>query len=1043
MNNLQPKGAIAWMAANPVAANLLMLVFIIGGLYQGWNIKQEVFPSFELDMVTINASYPGASPAETEQGVILPVENAVSDIDGVKEISARAAEGSGSVYVEMLVGTDAKKFTQDIQSAVNRIRTFPDDVETPRVYLNTRRRQVLSLMVYGDVEEPVLRTLAENIRDRLLQSEHITQADLSGAPSYEISIQVSQSVLRIYHLTLDEIAAKIRKAAIDLPGGGVKTAGGEILLRMTERRHYGQEFSRLPILSPDNGAEVRLGDIASIIDGFADDEKYTAYNGKRAVEIDVYRVGRQTPIEVSRAVHEIVDELNHTLPPGIQAAIRSDRSDVYRQRIDLLLRNAYIGLFLVLGMLSLFLEIRLAFWVTMGIPISFMGALLVLPFIDVSINMVTLFAFIIALGIVVDDAIVVGENVFEHRQINHNRNGRSFLNASVSGAREVAMPVVFSIITNVITFMPLVFISGIMGKIFWMVPAVVAPVFIISLVESLYILPAHLAHQNVRRGFIESRIHEWQQRFSRLFVRLVRTVYLPFLKLALRWRYLTLASGLSVLLITLAYVGSGRLGMTRFPRVESDRAVVTAILPYGSSMALTGAIKDRLVQAADAVIAENGGKTLSQGILARIGRGGDGHRRTSGGHVTEVVVYLTPSGVRPVETREFTHLWRKKFGVISGLESISFSSRRGGPGSGAALTLELSHRNLNTLEAASAELAAALARFPAVTDIDDGFALGKEQFNFQLRPQGRALGLTAQEVAKQVRNAFYGAEVLRQQRGRHELKVMVRLPSEERASEYDIESLLLRTPAGHEIPLNEAVTVTRGRAYTVINRREGRRVVNVTADVNPPSHTGQISDALKSSILPELRKRHAGLQYSFEGSRRDITESMRDLKNGFLMAMVVIYGVLAVAFRSYVQPMIIMVCIPFGIIGAVIGHLIMGYSLSLVSMMGMVALSGVVVNDSLVLINFANREHKAGKSATEAILSAGVRRFRPIILTTLTTFGGLAPMIFETSRQARFLIPMALSLGYGILFATVIALILVPCLYLAMEDVRNLGKLAK
>jgi multidrug efflux pump subunit AcrB len=1043
MNNLQPKGAIAWMAANPVAANLLMLVFIIGGLYQGWNIKQEVFPSFELDMVTINASYPGASPAETEQGVILPVENAVSDIDGVKEISARAAEGSGSVYVEMLVGTDAKKFTQDIQSAVNRIRTFPDDVETPRVYLNTRRRQVLSLMVYGDVEEPVLRTLAENIRDRLLQSEHITQADLSGAPSYEISIQVSQSALRTYHLTLDEIAAKIRKAAIDLPGGGVKTAGGEILLRMTERRNYGQEFAHLPILSPDNGAEVRLGDIAIIIDGFADDEKYTAYNGKRAVEIDVYRVGRQTPIEVSRAVHEIVDELNHTLPPGIQAAIRSDRSDVYRQRIDLLLRNAYIGLFLVLGMLSLFLEIRLAFWVTMGIPISFMGALLVLPFIDVSINMVTLFAFIIALGIVVDDAIVVGENIFEHRQINHNRSGRSFLNASVSGAREVAMPVVFSIITNVITFMPLVFISGIMGKIFWMVPAVVAPVFIISLVESLYILPAHLAHQNVNRGLIESRIHDWQQRFSRLFVRLVRTVYLPFLKLALRQRYLTLASGLSVLLITLAYVGSGRLGMTRFPRVESDRAVVTAILPYGSSMALTGAIKDRLVQAADAVIADNGGKTLSQGILARIGRGGGRHRRTSGGHVTEVVVYLTPSGVRPVETREFTHLWRKKAGSIPGLESISFSSRRGGPGSGAALTLELSHRNLNTLEAASGELATALARFPAVTDIDDGFALGKEQFNFQLRPQGRALGLTAQEVARQVRNAFYGAEVLRQQRGRHELKVMVRLPSEERASEYDIESLLLRTPAGHEIPLNEAVTVTRGRAYTVINRREGRRVVNVTADVNPPSHTGQISDALKSSILPELRKRHAGLQYSFEGSRRDITESMNDLKNGFLMAMVVIYGVLAVAFRSYVQPIIIMVCIPFGIIGAVIGHLIMGYSLSLVSMMGMVALSGVVVNDSLVLINFANREHKAGKSATEAILSAGVRRFRPIILTTLTTFGGLAPMIFETSRQARFLIPMALSLGYGILFATVIALILVPCLYLAMEDVRNLGKLAK
>jgi len=666
---------------------------------------------------------------------------------------------------------------------------------------------------------------------------------------------------------------------------------------------------------------------------------------------------------------------------------------------------------------------------------------LVLPLMDVSINMVTLFAFIVALGIVVDDAIVVGENVFEHRHTNSERTNQkqhrgAFLSASVNGAREVAMPVVFSIITNVITFMPLFFISGIMGKIFWMVPAVVAPVFIISLMESLYILPAHLAHQNIRRGYIENHIHNWQQRFSRLFIRLVRHLYLPFLIKALRWRYLTLALGLSVLLITLAYVGSGRLGMTRFPRVESDRAVVTAILPYGSSMTLTNAVKDRLVKAANAVIAANGGDTLSQGILARIGRGGGHGRRTSGGHVTEVVVYLTPPGERPLETREFTHLWRKKTGTIPGLESISFSSRRGGPGSGASLTLELSHRHLDALEAASAELADALARFPAVNDIDDGFTQGKEQFNFQLRPQGRALGLTAREVAQQVRSAFYGAEVLRQQRGRHELKVMVRLPPEESASEYDLESLLLRTPTGHEIPLHQAVTVTRGRAYTVINRREGRRVVSVTADVNPPSRTGRISDALKTTILPELKMRYNGLQCSFEGSRRDISDSMRDLKNGFFMAMVVIYAVMAVAFRSYVQPLIIMVSIPFGIIGAVIGHLMMGYTLSLVSMMGMVALSGVVVNDSLVLINFANREYQAGKSASEAILSAGVRRFRPILLTTLTTFGGLAPMIFETSRQARFLVPMAISLGYGILFATVIALILVPCLYLAVEDVR-------
>ncbi|MEE4358579.1 MAG: efflux RND transporter permease subunit [Desulfococcaceae bacterium] len=1013
-------GPIAWMAGHSVAANLLMFVLLVGGFFLATRIKKEVFPDFDLDLITISVAYPGASPQEVEKGIILAVEEAVQGLEGVAEVQSVAREGSGTVTVEMIEGEDIQKLSQDIRNEVDRISSFPDEVEDPNIAIVSRKRYVVSLALYGDQSEKVLREYAEYLRDRLIQEENITQVDLTGVRDYEISIDISQDTLRTYHLTLEEVAARIRRASVDLPAGAVKTPGGDILVRMKDRRDYGREFGKIPIITANDGTQVLLEEIAHIRDDFEETDRTATFNGKPTVLLEVYRVGDQTPTTVSDAVRRVVEEVNQTFPAGLEVALRNDRSDIYRQRMDLLLRNGYLGLGLVFILLALFLEARLAFWVSLGIPISFLGSLLFLQTIGVSINMVSMFAFIISLGIVVDDAIIVGENIYQHRQ-----NGMAWGRSAVLAAREIAMPVSFSVLTNMVAFMPLLFVPGFMGKIFKQIPLVVISVFAVSLIESLFILPAHVGHQKDRtpKGLFGWIVRQ-QQRFSDAFLRFVNNVYGPFLNLALRWRYVTIAAGIFTLLIAVAYMRSGRMGFELFPKVESDYAIVTATLPFGSSFQRTEKVQQILVNTAREIVDENGGKKLSEGIYASISD-----------NEAQVRIYLTPPGIRPVPTSLLTARWRERVGEIPGLESLKFESDRGGPGRGGAITVELSHKEMDVLEKASAELAEALRFYPEVFDIDDGFSPGKQQLDFKIRPEARSLGLRSREVARQVRHSYYGAEALRQQRGRNEVKVMVRLPKSERVSEYNLEEMILRTPEGNEIPLLNAVSIERGRAYTNIDRRDGRRIVSVTADTRPRSKAGQILASLKADILPELQAKYNGLAFSFEGRHADMRESMQSLIKGLLTAMAVIFAMLAIPLNSYIQPVIIMIAIPFGIVGAVIGHLFMGYSLSILSMFGIVALSGVVVNDSLILIDFANRKRNAGMPIREAICSAGIQRFRPIILTTFTTFGGLTPMIFETSRQARFLIPMAISLGFGVLFATVITLLLVPSLYLIIEDI--------
>ncbi len=1018
------KGPLPWMAGNSVAANLLMLVFLVGGIVMGSSIKQEVFPDFEVGAVNVSVTYPGASPEEVERGIILAIEEAVQGLDGIDEMQATASEGRGSVTIEVREEMDIQRFAREVETEVNAITSFPDEAERPMTTVVTRKRHVTSHAIYGDQSQAVLTEFAESFRDLLLQDPTITQVDMEGTREHEIHVEVSQENLRRYGLTLGGIAEAIRNAVVELPGGSIRTRGGEIMVRMKERRELAAEYAHLPIITTRDGSRILLEDIATITEGFEESNTYATFNGKPAIMVEVYRVGDQKPIEVSDAVKERVETFKESLPQGIDIAMVSDRSEVFKQRAELLIKNGYIGLTLVFLFLAFFLEIRLAFWVALGIPISILGAFVFFPLTDFSINIISMFAFIVTLGIVVDDAIVVGENIYKHRE-----QGKPFLEAAIAGAQEVAMPVIFSILTNVVAFLPIMFVTGTMGKFFKVIPLVVIVVFLISLIESLFILPAHLSHQGRQPGRLMAWLMAQQQKISRGLVRFVERVYSPALEFMVRNRYITASVGLAVLIIVLGYVKSGRITTTLMPRVESDYAYVMVTLPYGASAQRAADVLDIISASARQVVEQNGGDALCEGRYAQVDE-----------NVITARILLTPPNIRPLSTAQVTELWRVATGSIAGLESMVFQSDRGGPGSGASLTIELSHRDIETLDAASAKLADELAGFPSTKDIDDGSARGKQQFDFKMLPEGLSMGLGARNVALQVRYAFYGATALKLQRGRNEVTVKVRLPEAERTTENQLETMIIKAPDGREILLREAVSMERGRAYTSITRRAGRRVATITANVVPRVETNRILSVVKSEILPALQQEFPGLTGNFEGRQASMQESTESLIRGLLIALFGIYALLAIPFKSYFQPMVIMVCIPFGIVGAVLGHILLGYSLSLMSLFGLVALSGVVVNDSLVMVDFANRKRREGTPAHKAIAMAGTQRFRPIMLTTLTTFGGLAPMIFETSRQARYMIPMAISLGFGIVFATLITLALVPTFYMILEDILNFFK---
>jgi multidrug efflux pump subunit AcrB len=1020
----EPNSIIAWLVKNKVTANILMLIFLVGGVYMSLYIKKEVFPEFDLDMVTISVAYPGASPEEVEQGIVLSIEEEIRSIEGVKEVTATAKEGVASVIAELHEKGNKTRTYQDIQQAIDSITTFPEDAEKPVISMSSRKRRVVSLAIMGEGEPLVLRELAEIVRERLLQSSGISQVELVGARNYEVEIALDRVALERYGLSMQNISDSIAKESVELSGGNIKSNAGDILLRVKTRKIKAVDFETLPILTTPLGATVRLGEIATIKDTFVDDAIFFTYNNKPAIEIEVYRLGDETPKSVSQATKKVVEEMAQELPSAYALKINDDNSEVYNARLELLLKNGIIGLVLVLLILGAFLEFKLAFWVALGVPTSFLGSLLFLEYFGVSINMISMFAFILALGIVVDDAIIVGENIYEYKQ-----RGMNYIEAAIQGTKDVAIPVTFSILTNIVAFLPLMFIPGIFGKTFFPIAIVVATVFAISWLEAILILPAHLAFkQTTKKGSILHAIEIQQQKVARSFNRFVEKVYQPFLLFCMRNRYPTLMMGCVILIVVLAYAKSGRLGFEMMPRIESNRAVVYATMPIGTPQSVMQMVNQKIITSGLKTIETINEEGLNQGYKSKINE-----------NEIQVTFYLLDGQIRHISTSDFNDLWRKTLGKIAGIESLVFKKDIGGPGGGkAALTLELSHRDTALLEAAAEELSDVLKNFSITKDVDDGISTGKRQIDFELLPLGQKLGLTAYEIARQVRYTTYGKEAIREQQGRNEVKIMVRQIENERNSESMIDDIKIKTPNGGFVRLGDVAKRIEGNAYTQISRREGKRIINVTANVEPERDTPQLISSLDTDFIPKLQQKYPELQISYQGRQAETKESGRSLISSFLLVLAVLYIMLAIPFASYTQPLIIMVAIPFGIVGAFLGHMFLGYSLSMVSILGVVALCGVVVNDTLVMVDYANQMRKEAHTPYEAIVLAATRRFRPIFLTTATTFGGLAPMIYETSIQAKFMIPMAISLGYGILFSTLISLILVPALYMMLEDIKSL-----
>jgi len=1039
------KAAIRWMAENHVAANLLMLVFVVGGLLLGPKVKQEVFPEVSLDWISVSVPYPGAGPEEVEEGILLKVEENLTGVDGIKQIKATAAEGVGTVMVEIQTGMDPDKVLQEVKSEVDRITTFPLDAEEPIISKVLNRREVISAVVYGELSERSLREWAESVRDDLLTHPEITQVDLGGVRPFEISIEIPEENLRRYNLTLEQVAQRVRRASLDLPGGTIRSAGGEILLRTKERRYFGPEYGDIVVLTNADGTQVRLRDIAEVRDTFQETDTFATFDGKPAAMVKVFRVGEQKPTEISEIVKKYVEEKAAALPPTVKIATWNDTSELFESRMHLLLKNASFGLVLVFLVLGLFLEIRLALWVMLGIPISFLGTLFLMPALGVSINMIALFAFILALGIVVDDAIVVGENIYEHRQI-----GQPYLPAAVAGTQEVGIPVVFSILTTVAAFAPLIFVSGTMGKFIKVIPLVVITILMVSLIESLFVLPAHLALGRRREasGGVLGRIDRLRRRFGALLDRFIGGPYRRTLELCLRLRYLTAAVAIAILLLSVGVLGGGLLKFTFMPEVDGDVITASIQMPRGTPAAETARIQKYVEEQAMATVAEfDGQRPADQTILRNlysvvggtIAEGGPGPGSTaSGAHLSDLALFLTKSEERGIPAADITSAWRRRVGEVPGVESIVFKSNL--VRMGANIDVQMAHEDFSVLAAAAERIKAELAKYPGVGDIEDSYARGKRELKIRLKPEARTLGITEEELGRQIRGAFYGAEALRLQRGRNEVKVMLRYPEADRHSLWDLEAMRIRTPQGGEIPLERAAWIEEGRGFSEINRTDRKRVINVTASVDSKlANAQEILGELKQGLLVQLVHDYPGLKFNLEGEEKERRESMESMKSGFLLALFAIFALLAIPFRSYSQPLLIMAAIPFGIVGAIAGHLIMGFNLSILSMFGIVALSGVVVNDSLLLIDRinTNRRH-GGEDLTQALVDAGQRRFRPILLTSLTTFFGLMPMILETSVQAQFLIPMAISLGFGILFATGITLLLIPVLYLILEDVRRL-----
>lgn len=1043
------KGIIAFMAKNGVAANLILMLMLVAGYFSYTNMVQEVFPENSLDTISVSVVYPGATPEEIEESIVQKVEEAVESIEGVKKVTATAAEGAGAVLVELQFGTSIDRALDDVKSEIDQIQTFPVEAEEPDIREVTTRQSVMRIALFGDVPERSLKETAFQLEDGLSALPNISYVDTSAIREYRIYIDVPQDRLRALGLSLNDVSRAVTAGSLDIPAGSIETSGEEVRVRTVGQNYSQQEFENIVIVSDRDGTNLRIRDIATVQDGFEDADLITRFNDKPVAFVDVYRTSDERVLDVAGAARSYVeDEFSRDLPHGVALAIYDDDSEPFNDRLGLLLRNGTIGLFLVLVALTLFLEIRLAMWTAVGLAATFVGALFIVDQFGSSLNMFSLFGFILALGLVVDDAVVVGENIYAERE-----RGRTGVGAAIAGAQRVRTPVIFAVATTIVSFAPIFAVGGIIGKLFRDIPLVVIAVLGLSLIEALLILPFHLsnlpAHGAETKNRILRAIEKVQKGFDRRFQAFVEGPLDRALNFTVNMPFFVVSCGVALLIVVFATVPGGILKIGFFPEIEADSVTAKLEMPSGTKVERTAEIAARIEAAGERALARfadeaSGDMPFLKARYSTIGQnvtfGGPlGQSSTLQSNLANVEYSLISGEDREISAAEIEDAWREELGPVPEARSLTISSSL--LSIGEAINVKLSHPDDSQLDSAAARLVEALKGIGGVFDVESDNDEGMQEIELRLKPSARSLGITLQDLALQVRAAFFGAEAVRVQRGREDVRVYVRLPESERDSIADVERYRVRVPGG-QVALSTLAEVSFSQAPSVIRREGGHRITTVTADVDSDIVTGQeVATLLQLEIMPAIMSDYPDLQFAMGGEQEEQAESFGALGAAFALALFGIYALLAIPFRSYVQPLVIMAAIPFGMIGALIGHMILGISVGILSMFGIIALSGVVINGSLVLMDFVNENLDNGMEPKKAIIHAAKSRFRPIILTAITTFLGVAPITFETSLQAQFLIPMSASLGFGVLFGTVLLQLMIPAL--AIIQMRAVARIKR
>ncbi|PLW82981.1 acriflavin resistance protein [Kineobactrum sediminis] len=1028
MNQNRHKGIIAWFAHNPVAANLLMLIILVVGLGSAFTIQRAMFPVLNIDAIMVNMSYPGAAPEEVEQGIVFKIEEAINDVDGIKRVESDAMESHARIFIQPLDGTDITVLMDDIKNRIDAIQHFPEDAERPIISQPELLFPALTLQLSGELDERSMKALADDMRRELLALPEVSAAEVTGARDYEISVEISEERLREYHLTLGGVADIIASSSVNLPAGSVRTEQGDIMLRTLGQAYIQQDFESIVLRSWPDGTRLLLGDIATVKDEFEETRSFASFNGRYSLGIQVFAMGSQDIIDTAAATRAWLDDIQPQLPAAVELVIWGDITYYLEGRLGMMLKNLALGALLVFIVLALFLEIKLAFWVMLGIPVCFLGAMALIntPYIHASLNMISIFGFILVLGIVVDDAIIMGESAYAEQE----RRGHS-IDSVIDGVQKVATPATFGVLTTIVAFAPTLFIDGVFAAFPEACGWVVILCLVFSLVESKWILPAHLAHSSPTRSRLLLSIDKIQEGVNKRLKHFIQYRYSPLMQKCVHYRYATLAGFLSLLILCTGLLAGGVVRTVISPDVPGEFINAELRMSEGTPEERTQEAISSIVAALRQVERDYQQDTGQDARLVEH-ISAYGSDRISGG----VDIELTKEDQRSISTREIERRWREAVGVIHGAEVLSISSADG-PGFGPAIAFDLQHSDFTLLRAAANDLETAMHRYDGVFDIRNGASDTTDEFHIDILPEAEALGLDRLAVASQVRHAFYGAEAQRVQRGIDEVKVMVRYPRADRETINTLNTMYIRTPEGDEVPFDTVAEINVEQGLLKVTHINYQRAAEVTAEVNKdlvePSRV--VSD-IENNVMPALMQKYPGLSYGLAGLADEEAKLLKSMAIGFGLALFGIYALLAVPTRSYLQPFIIMGVIPFGVIGAIVGHWITGYPLSMMSLMGVIALSGVVVNDSLILVDHINNSIKSGVDGLQAVIDAGTRRFRAILLTSLTTFFGLAPMLLERSAQAQEIVPMAISLAFGIVFATVITLLLVPSLYMILLDLR-------